>query len=85
VQRQHKKKSLQVQLLRELLPDNRIFRPYIFTSVIDTETKKAINEQQLNVCSMGKNPGLNLFVRLFYDAIQDKINFAIDCPFKQVR
>lgn len=51
---------------------------------IDSKSGKSFLEQNLNLCSLTKQPGLNIFVRLLYEQMKENINFKVECPFKTV-
>ena len=56
-------------------------RPYI---IVKNIYSKRTLDQAVNVCSIAKQPGLNIFVRLLYETIKENINFKIECPLKKV-
>lgn len=57
-------------------------RPYLFVEGKSVAGGKIFIRQTLDFCLLAKNPGLNIFVRLFYLSMKDSINFKFECPFK---
>lgn len=59
-------------------------RPYLHLKVFEVETKKLYLKQQISFCSISQNPGLNIFIRLFFEQLKEVINFTFQCPMKKV-
>lgn len=57
-------------------------RPYLFIEGKNVAEGKTFVRQTLDFCMIGKNPGLNIFVRLFYNTMKNFMNFELECPFK---
>lgn len=59
-------------------------RPTLFIRVSELSTNKTLLQQMMNVCSMSKQPGLNIFVRFIRDQLQESTNFKFECPIRKV-
>lgn len=60
-------------------------RAFLFFSIKGLADGKSVVNKTINVCSMEKNPGLNLFVRTYFEAFKPQVNFEFKCPFTPVR
>lgn len=61
-----------------------IVRPYVFLTGTHAASSKIVLKQVVNVCSLLRDPGLNIFVRVVYEALKENINFDLHCPLKKV-
>lgn len=41
-------------------------------------------KQIVSICTLFKNPGMDIFVKLGMEMIKDNIDFEMSCPFKKV-
>lgn len=59
-------------------------RPYLHLNIFEVETKKLYLKRQISFCSISQNPGLNIFIRLFFEQLKEVTNFKFECPMKKV-
>lgn len=69
--------SVKVALLTDL------DHPYLHVHA--TKGDKVIVDQTLNICTIAKQSGLDLFGKLVLDMLQNNLNFELNCPFKKVK
>lgn len=58
--------------------------PIVYLRVYELSTNKTLIKQTLNVCSMTKQPGLNIFVRFVSEQLKESTNFKFECPVRKV-
>lgn len=59
-------------------------RPYLHLKIFEVETKKLHLKRQISFCSISQNPGLNIFIRLFFEQLKQVTNFKFEYPMKKV-
>lgn len=60
-------------------------RLYVIFKSSDVSRKKVYYNYALNVCSIARQPGLNLFTRLLFEQLKESVNHSFECPLKKVR
>lgn len=60
-------------------------RPYFHIQGKDLKDDKVVVDQIINICTISKQPGLDLFVKPVFEMIKKNLNFELACPFKKVR
>lgn len=56
--------------------------PYLHITANVNE--KVLVDQNLNLCALTKQSGMDMYGQLVLDLLKNKLNFMLECPFKKV-
>lgn len=59
-------------------------KPYLHVKIVDLMANKTFFDQYINICTINKQPGLNIFVRYLNEQLKSSANFELACPLPKV-
>lgn len=59
-------------------------QPYFYYRIFDLKANKTFFEQYVNICSLEKQAGLKIILRLFLEQIKESSNLILECPLPMV-
>ena len=70
--------KIKLQLLADLV------HPYAHVQGFDLMNNKTVVDQVVNVCTMLKHTGLDIFLKIMFELLVKNFQFEMKCPFKNV-